>query len=74
MGLITRVNLTTDYEKALRVLSCPEEVTGYREVRYPKQDRVREWVEAEIGPATLPPKPVSELGRLLDRVGTATGV
>ena len=49
-GLIDRVNLTTDagYQQAVRVLRCPEEVTGYREVRYPKQDRVREAIEAEL--------------------------
>jgi len=73
MGLLARVNLATDYEKALRYLKCAEEVTGYREVRYPKQDRVREMVEAELGPV-FPPAPKkqdTELGQLLDRVGTA---
>ena len=30
------------------MLKCPEEVSGYREVRYPKQDKVREQVEAEL--------------------------
>jgi indolepyruvate ferredoxin oxidoreductase len=73
MGLLARVNLATDYEKALRYLKCAEEVTGYREVRYPKQDRVREQVEAELGPI-FPPAPKkqdTELGQLLDRVGTA---
>jgi indolepyruvate ferredoxin oxidoreductase len=72
-GLLARVNLATDYAKSLRFLKCPEEVTGYREVRYPKQDHVREAVEAELGPLTLPPnkQQVTELGRLLDRVGTA---
>ena len=30
------------------MLKAPEEVTGYREVRYPKQDRAREAVEAEL--------------------------
>jgi hypothetical protein len=30
------------------VLRCPEEVSGYREVRYPKQDKVRASVEAEM--------------------------
>jgi indolepyruvate ferredoxin oxidoreductase len=57
-GLVTRVNLSTDYEKAVRVLSCPEEVTGYREVRYPKQDATRERVEAEFGPPPKIPAPV----------------
>jgi indolepyruvate ferredoxin oxidoreductase len=74
IGLLSRVNLSTDYEKALRILKCPEEVTGYREVRYPKQDRVRERVEAELGPASLPPsqQPVNEIGSVLDALGTPT--
>jgi len=49
IGLLDRVNLIDDYEQALRVLQCPEEVTGYREIRYPKMDRVRERVEADLG-------------------------
>ncbi|HSZ56984.1 MAG TPA: DUF6537 domain-containing protein [Tepidisphaeraceae bacterium] len=74
IGLLSRVNLSTDYDKALRILRCAEEVTGYREVRYPKQDRVRERVEAELGPAPLPPdkQPVSEIGSVLDALGTPT--
>jgi indolepyruvate ferredoxin oxidoreductase len=49
-GLLDRVSLNTDdgYAQALRVLKCPEDVTGYREVRYPKQDKAREQVEAEL--------------------------
>ena len=45
-----------DYDQALRVLKCPEEVTGYREVRYPKMDRVREAIEAELVPLIKPPR------------------
>ena len=82
IGLLTRVNLSGDYDKALRILNCAQEVTGYREVRYPKQDRVREWVEAELGPAPTPPAPqpkpqpesVSELASVLDALGTPTHV
>jgi indolepyruvate ferredoxin oxidoreductase len=50
IGLLSRVSLANDanYEQALRVLSCPEQVSGYREVRYPKQDAVREAIEAEL--------------------------
>ena len=72
VGLLSRVNLSTDYEKAVRILKSPEEVSGYREVRYPKQDRVREMVEAEIGPSAPPPTaklPVSEIGSVLDALG-----
>ncbi|HSU66980.1 MAG TPA: DUF6537 domain-containing protein, partial [Tepidisphaeraceae bacterium] len=70
-GLLSRVNLSTNYAKALDVLKCPEEVTGYREVRYPKQDRVRDRIESEIGPAPIVPQPetVSEIGSVLDALG-----
>ena len=76
LGLLSRVNLSTDYEKAVRVLKSPEEVTGYREVRYPKQDRARQRVEAELGPAPslAPPEPKSEIGSVLDALGAPTRV
>ena len=50
VGLLERVNLSNDanYEQAVRVLSSPKDVTGSREVRYPKQDRVREAIEQEF--------------------------
>lgn len=49
-GLLDRVNLSTEagYEQALRVLKCCEEVTGYREIRYPKMQRVMAEVESEL--------------------------
>ena len=77
IGLLGRVNLATDYDKALTVLRCPEEVSGYREVRYPKQDRVRARIEAEIGPPPAAPvvkTPASEIGSVLDALGTPTHV
>src|SRR5690606_33554624 len=49
INLLDRVHLIDDYEQALRVLKCPEEVTGYREIRYPKMDRVIQQVEADLG-------------------------
>jgi indolepyruvate ferredoxin oxidoreductase len=57
VGLLSRVNLTHDaaYAQAVRVFRCPEEVTGYREVRYPKQDRVREAIESELTRQVMPP-------------------
>ncbi|HEX4055972.1 MAG TPA: DUF6537 domain-containing protein [Tepidisphaeraceae bacterium] len=50
IGLLERVSLSTDdaYERAVRVLRCPESVSGYREVRYPKMDEVRPAVDAEL--------------------------
>jgi indolepyruvate ferredoxin oxidoreductase len=52
-GLLDRVNLADDagYDVALRVLSCPEEVSGYREVRYPKMERARQAAEAALSSA-----------------------
>ena len=32
----------------MKVLACPEEVSGYREIRYPKMQKAREWVEQEL--------------------------
>lgn len=56
LALLDRVALDSDagYERAMRVLKCPEQVTGYREVRYPKQDRVREQIEAELSREAAP--------------------
>ncbi len=53
--LLERVSLASgdEYDKALRILKAPEEVSGYREVRYPKMDRARKVVEAEF--KTQPP-------------------
>jgi indolepyruvate ferredoxin oxidoreductase len=62
VGLLSRVNLSEDYDKALRILKCPEQVTGYREVRYPKQNQVRQQAEAEMatGPISPTQPPMSE--------------
>ena len=50
ISLLDRVNLSDDsaYEQALRILKSPEEVTGYREIRYPKQEAARQAAEAEL--------------------------
>jgi hypothetical protein len=50
ISLLERVSLAGDggYEQALRALKCPEQVLGYREVRYPKQEAVRQAIEAEL--------------------------
>ena len=54
IALFDRISLSTDeaYEKAVRILRCPEQVTGYREVRYPKMDAARAAVEGELHPPT----------------------
>jgi indolepyruvate ferredoxin oxidoreductase len=50
IGLLDRLNLSnpTTYAQAVKVLRCPEEVSGYREIRYPKMDLVRRQVEADM--------------------------
>jgi len=50
IGLFDRINLTHDagYAQALKVLKAPENVTGYREVRYPKMDETVKAIDAEL--------------------------
>jgi len=43
ISLLHQIDLT-DYDRALAILKTPEEVSGFREVRYPKMDRARETV------------------------------
>jgi len=59
IALLDRVSLASpaEYDRALNVLKSPEDVSGYREVRYPKQDAARERVEEELSrplPASRP--------------------
>jgi indolepyruvate ferredoxin oxidoreductase len=52
VGLLDRVRLDGDdaaYARAVEILKCPEDVTGYREIRYPKQDRAMAQVESQLG-------------------------
>jgi indolepyruvate ferredoxin oxidoreductase len=53
IGLIDRIDLNTThgYQTAVKVLGLPEEANGYREVRYPKMDRVKQDAEAILGRA-----------------------
>ncbi len=55
-ALLDRVGLGHDaaYQQALRVLKCPESVSGYREVRYPKMDAAMSAAEAELTRAVKP--------------------
>jgi indolepyruvate ferredoxin oxidoreductase len=50
ISLLDRVNLSNPagYESAMKVLKAPDEVNGYREVRYPKMDRTMLEIEAEL--------------------------
>jgi indolepyruvate ferredoxin oxidoreductase len=59
IGLLGRLALTSDqaYAQALKVLRCPEEATGYREIRYPKMDQIKAQIEAELSSATVEDQP-----------------
>jgi indolepyruvate ferredoxin oxidoreductase len=75
IGLLDRIAPATPhgYEQALRVLKCPESVSGYREVRYPKMDAARTAVEAELG--TPAPKVEVDVNRnVLDTFRTPAKV
>jgi indolepyruvate ferredoxin oxidoreductase len=73
-SLLDRVQLGNDagYAQALRALKCPEEVTGYREVRYPKQDAVRQAIESEL--ARVPKVEVEVRRDVLDGLRKPTHV
>ncbi len=74
IGLLDRVSLAANgYEQALRVLKSPEQVSGYREVRYPKMDATRQSVEAELG-AGLPKVELNVRKNVLDAFRTPAGV
>jgi indolepyruvate ferredoxin oxidoreductase len=73
IGLIERVSLNdANYLASVAILKCPEEVTGYREVRYPKMDAVKSRVDSEMART---PKLEMELNRdVLAGIRTPTGV
>jgi len=51
VSLLPQVDLASDqaaYQRAVRVLSSPAEITGYREVRYPKIDQVQQQVARQL--------------------------
>jgi indolepyruvate ferredoxin oxidoreductase len=50
IALLHRVDLATDsgYAQGLRVLRSPENVSGYREIRYPKMDVARREAEEDL--------------------------
>jgi indolepyruvate ferredoxin oxidoreductase len=76
LGLLDRVNLATDagYQQALSALKAPEQVTGYREVRYPKQDPVRQRVEAELGRGITSETDADANPTVMDTLRQPTGV
>ncbi len=69
--LLGRINLNTDegYMTAVRVLRCAEDVKGYREVRYPTQDKAKQDVEALLN--TPPAKAAEPQSSRLDALQPA---
>ncbi len=56
-------------------MTCPEDVNGYREVRYPKQDKVRLAIEQEFTNTPGGPKVEVQVNRdVLDGFRTPTRV
>ena len=72
-SLLDRVSLNdASYTAAVEVLKCPEPVTGYREVRYPKMDAAKAAAEAALVP--VPNVEVDVRRGVLDGLRTPTGV
>jgi indolepyruvate ferredoxin oxidoreductase len=71
LSLLDRVSLNdSNYGASVAVLKCAEEVTGYREVRYPKMDAAKARVEAEL---TRAPKIEVDIRRgVLESMGRTT--
>jgi indolepyruvate ferredoxin oxidoreductase len=62
IGLLDRVDLSnpTRYGQSATILKCPEEITGYREIRYPKMEAAKAAIEQEL---SQPPKIEVEIAR-----------
>ena len=47
-GLLKKADLAGDvaYRKWMTIINCPDQVSGYREVRRPKMQAVRQQVDA----------------------------
>jgi indolepyruvate ferredoxin oxidoreductase len=72
IALLDRVDLTSDegYQRALTVLKCAEEVNGYREIRYPKMEKVRAQIEEELRSTKEPRE--ARPARMLEVMGAAS--
>ena len=77
VALLDRVKLDDDetYAQALEALKCPEQVSGYREIRYPKQEKAMAFVESLLGGGgPAPDSAATERPSLLDALRTPTRV
>ena len=72
--LLDRVDLSSPagYEQGMTVLRCAEQVNGYREVRYPKLDRVRSEIESMLSAG--PPVSAPRVQLFVQPVGSGSGV
>ena len=61
--LLDRISLATDedYATALEALRCPQQVAGYREVRYGAMDAARRQVDPMLGASTRPAAPAAQM-------------
>ena len=52
IGLLDRVDLSSEeaYAASLTALKCPEQISGYREIRYPKLIAAKEMAEGALRP------------------------
>ncbi len=73
IGLLDRVSLSDgNYANSVALLKCTDDVTGYREVRYPKMEKTRQRVEQALAEA---PKLELEIKReVIERSQTPVGV
>jgi indolepyruvate ferredoxin oxidoreductase len=73
ISLLDRVSLNdANYTDSVQLLKCPEQVSGYREVRYPKMDETRKRIETEL---TRVPSVEATLNRsVLDSLRSPTRV
>jgi indolepyruvate ferredoxin oxidoreductase len=73
IGLLDRVRLNeAAYPQAVSILKCAKEATGYREVRYPKMEKIRAHVEAEL--TRVPKVEVQVSGNVLETLRSPTHV
>jgi len=71
--VLQQVDLSTEssYRASVDILKSPEQITGYREVRYPKIDQVQQQVAQKLGSrVNLEVDVDARAGRLSERVGS----
>jgi indolepyruvate ferredoxin oxidoreductase len=73
IGLLDRVSLSAEnYATSVQQLKCTDEVTGYREVRYPKMQKTHDRIEKEL--AEMPKLELEIKREVIERIATPSGV